>query len=162
MDVIPVASDMPRNLRSRVSNGRRVFIQGDGSSAWARRWKDLIALHAEDLGGIACLSEAQMSLIRRAATLEIELERVEGLLSQGNSVDLDAFARVAGHLRRIIETLGVRREKRDVTPTLDILVKKHHAARAENHETAKERAARRDEPPRRGRPPNTLSSAGEE
>jgi len=29
------------------------------------------------------------------------------------------FGRLAGHYRRIVETLGIERRKRDVTPTLD-------------------------------------------
>jgi len=39
-------------------------------------------------------------LIRRASAIEIELERMEGLLSAGGLVDLDVFTRSASHLRR--------------------------------------------------------------
>ncbi len=41
------------------------------------------------MGGLDALSEAQKSLIRRAAALEIELEALEGRLSRGEPVDLD-------------------------------------------------------------------------
>jgi hypothetical protein len=56
--------------------------------------------------------------VRTAATLRIELERLEGLLSLGRPVDLDLYARTAGHFRRICETLGIERRKRDITPDL--------------------------------------------
>lgn len=102
---------------SAVTNGSKAFIVGDGNSPWYRRWKDLLALHVEDLGGEALLSEAQISLCRRAATLEVELERIEGQLSLGNDADLDAYNRHAGGLRRILETLGIQRAKRDLTPS---------------------------------------------
>jgi hypothetical protein len=47
-----------------VTNGRRTFVVGDGRGPWARRYRDLIALHVSDLGGPdAGLSEAQLSLI---------------------------------------------------------------------------------------------------
>jgi hypothetical protein len=101
--------------RSAVTNGRRTFVDGDGNAAWTRRWRDLVRAHAGDLGGADILSEAQSSLVRRTATIEIELEQLEGKLSKGEAVDLDAYTRAAGHLRRILETLGIERRARDVT-----------------------------------------------
>jgi hypothetical protein len=92
-----------------------MFVEGDGQSQWARRWRDLVELHEADLGRGTCLSEAQASLCRRAATIEIELEALEGALSEGRTVSLDEYARAAGHLRRILETLGIRRRARDLT-----------------------------------------------
>jgi hypothetical protein len=108
-----------RTVRSAVTNRKRLFVEGGGRSAWARRYRDLLELHADDLGGAGLLSEAQHSLIRRAATLEIECERLEGRLSDGNDIVLDIYARTASHLRRILETLGIERAKRDVTPALN-------------------------------------------
>ena len=104
--------------RSAVTNRKRLFVEGDGRSPWARRWRDLIELHAGDLGGIDVLSEAQFSLIKRAATIEVELELSEGRMSMGEEVDLDIFTRSVSHLRRILETLGIERRPRDITPTL--------------------------------------------
>jgi hypothetical protein len=102
--------------RSKVTNGKSMFVNGDGNSAWTRRFKDLVANHADDIGGYELLSEAQVSLIRRCATLEIELEDMEGQLSKGEEVNLDLYGRIAGHLRRYLETLGVRRCVLDRTP----------------------------------------------
>ncbi|MGA2637290.1 MAG: hypothetical protein ABSF11_06135 [Methylocella sp.] len=123
----------PPRVRSAVSNGRRPFVVGDGRSPWARRHRDLIELHFDDLGGPDCLSEAQMSLCRRAATLEVELERIEGQLSLGNDADLDAYSRHAGGLRRILETLGIERRKRDVSPSLADIARRCAEAPEEAH-----------------------------
>jgi hypothetical protein len=101
--------------RSAVTSGRRAFIAGDPNSAWARRFHDLVLGHVSDLGGREVLSEARFALAKRAAGLECELEQMEGRLSLGEEVDLDAYGRAASHLRRILETLGLERKARDVT-----------------------------------------------
>jgi hypothetical protein len=107
-----------KRLRSAVTNGERAFVLGDGNSPWARRQRDLIALHIADLGGEERLSENQLSLCRRAATLETELEMLEGQLSLGKVADLDLYNRLSGNLRRILESLGLERRSRDVTSSL--------------------------------------------
>jgi hypothetical protein len=112
----PATVTKPPRVRSAVTNGRRMFVDGDGTSAWSRRYRDLVAGHVADLGGRDMLSEAELSLIKRASAIEVELEFFEGRLSRGDSIDLDLFTRSASHLRRILETLGTGRRQRDVTP----------------------------------------------
>ncbi|WOJ89857.1 hypothetical protein RZS28_00640 [Methylocapsa polymorpha] len=111
-----------------MTNGTRAYVLGDGNSPWARRQRDLVALHAEDAGGAETLSAAKLSLCHRAAALETELEMLEGQLSLGKPVDLDLYGRLAGHLRRILETLGTERRAKDVT--LDL--KSYLAAKAKD------------------------------
>lgn len=116
----PIAA-RPRQLKSAATNGRRVFAQGgDGRGPWVRRWKDICELHVSDCGGAAALSEARMSLCRRAATLEIQLEQIEAKMSEGKDapLDIEIYGRCASHLRRILETLGLDRKARDVGPSL--------------------------------------------
>jgi hypothetical protein len=106
-------------IKSKVTNGRRVFaVGGDGRGAWTRRWKDIVELHVADAGGRDHMSEAMLSLCRRAATLEIQLEQLECCMSQGDNVDIEIYGRIASHLRRILATLGVERKSKDVTPSL--------------------------------------------
>jgi hypothetical protein len=45
-------------LRSAVTNGRKLFVEGDGNSAWSRRYRDLIASFVSDLGGHDARSQA--------------------------------------------------------------------------------------------------------
>ena len=119
----PVGPRAPAQ-RSAVTNGRRLFVEGDGNSAWSRRYRDLVAGHVSDLGGAPVLSEAQLSLCRRASALECELEQMEGRLSMGEEIDLDVFARAASHLRRLFETLhglGIERKPRTIATLGDLL-----------------------------------------
>ena len=80
-----------RNHRaSRVTTGRNLFVEvGDARSAWAMRWKDLTLAHASDLGGPESLSEAQISLIRRASAIECELEGMEGRQQANTSMSVN-------------------------------------------------------------------------
>ncbi|MBG0800782.1 hypothetical protein IYW40_04645 [Methylocystis sp. H4A] len=57
--------------------------------------------------------------------MECELERMEAELAEGKTVDVDAYARVASHLRRIVETLGLERVVRDLEPSLKEIVAKY-------------------------------------
>jgi hypothetical protein len=107
-----------RRTRSRVTTGRAVFVEGDGNSRWARRYRDLISAHVSDLGGLAALSESEISLIKRASTLELECEQAEGKLSMGQEVDLDLYQRMLNSLRRAFEALGLKRRPHDIT-TID-------------------------------------------
>jgi hypothetical protein len=106
--VSALAVPMQPRQRSAKTNGRRSFVGGDGRGLWARRWRDLRALYADDLGGASALSEFQLGLVGTCATLRCELEKLEGRLSLGETVDLDQFGR--------FETLGIERRSRDVTP----------------------------------------------
>jgi hypothetical protein len=108
--------ERPKRIRSAVTNGRRLFVDGDGNSAWSRRYRDLVQGHVTDMGGRDLLSEAQLSLVKRASAIECELEQMEGRLSKSEQVDLDTFTRAASHLRRLLESLGLERKPRNVTP----------------------------------------------
>ena len=109
-----------------MTNGTRLFAYGSHEGPWARRFRDLVQLHKEDLGSRDTLSEGQRSLCRRVATLEIELEQMEGKLSKrDSSVDLDLYNRMTGTLGRTIDRLGLKRGARDVTPTIAELMARH-------------------------------------
>jgi hypothetical protein len=113
-----------QTLKSKVTNGRRVFaIGGDGRGAWTRRWRDLVELHVSDCGGAAAISEAMLSLCRRVAAIEVQLEQMEASMSEGDlKVDLDLYNRLAGNLRRMLESIGLQRVSHDVTPDLSSYV----------------------------------------
>ena len=127
---MPPVDNRPSKLRSAVSNKRRAFVaDGDGRTSWMRRWRDLCLAHLNDLGGENHVSAAQQALVRRAATLEIELERQEARLSSGGAIDLDAFNRASGGLRRILETIGIERKPRLISDSLDDVVGRVEARR---------------------------------
>ena len=117
-----VAEPAPPTLRSRVTNGRTLFAgDGDMRSPWARRLRDVLALHLSDLGGPANVSEAERSICRRAAVLTVELERLEAKFATDKAADsdLDLYQRTAGNLRRLLECVGLERRARDITVESD-------------------------------------------
>jgi hypothetical protein len=108
--------------RSRITNGSALLPGVDGRSAWVRRCRDVIEQHLSDLGGAANTSEAERSIIRRAAVLTTELERLEArfaVAGEASPEDLDLYQRTAGNLRRLLEAIGLQRRPRDVTPSLE-------------------------------------------
>jgi hypothetical protein len=126
--------------RSKVSNGSSILPGVDGRSTWVRRLRDLIVLHVNDLGGDGMVSEAERSIVRRAATLTVELERLEltfALAGEAKPEQIDLYQRTANSLRRLHESLGLKRRPRDLTPTLE----QYLAQRAEADAVADEASA---------------------
>jgi hypothetical protein len=60
----------------------------DGRSVWVRRCTDVIAAYIADLGGADNCSAAERSIIRRASTLTVELERFEVKFAMAGSAKL--------------------------------------------------------------------------
>jgi hypothetical protein len=95
-----------------------------------KRYEMIRAAVLSDMGGAENTSEVQRQLISKFATLALQLEVLESAAIEGTQIDLDLFGRCAGHLRRIAETLGLRRVPRDV-PTLQ-----EHLANLEREQAA--------------------------
>ena len=105
--------------RSKVGNGHKLIAGCDGRGLWSRRLKGLLAEATSDMGGIDNMSAAERHIIRRACVLIVELERLEGKFAQASEVsvdDLDCYGRTAGNMRRLLESVGLQRRARDVTP----------------------------------------------
>jgi hypothetical protein len=134
---------LPRKLRSKVTNGKSLFVSGsggDGRGAYARRLRDTIDAHTEDLGGHDNCSQAELSIIRRIATLTVELERIEAKFTVGEGdALLDIYQRTAGNLRRLLESIGLQRRSREVQ-TLEQYVAANYGERADRAERASERS----------------------
>jgi hypothetical protein len=106
-------------LRSKVSNGRTPFVEADGRGPWARRWRDVLAEIISDLGGHdGGLSEGQRQLARRAATIAIACERMEGEAAAGHEIDLEEYGRLTDRLGRAFHRLGLKRQPRTTEPSL--------------------------------------------
>ena len=110
-----------------VTNGSAVLAHVDGRSAWMRRFRDLIATPEADLGGRDTLSEGQRAIVRRAALLQCQLERMETHIAQNDGEAgeklIDCYQRTSGGLRRLLESIGLNqgRKQRDVTTLGDLL-----------------------------------------
>jgi hypothetical protein len=139
----------PRKARSRVTNGNVLIAGVDQRSPWVRRAKDILAAHIADLGGESNTSAAERSIVRRAAVLSVELERLEGRFAtagEASADDLDLYQRTAGNLRRLLEAVGLQRRSRDVTPSLGELLRQDlEERRTSDRPTAAERHSEGEE-----------------
>jgi hypothetical protein len=70
---------------------------------------DLNEGHIVDRGGEDLLSQSEISLIETVSAIDVQLEQMRAKMSEGESVDLDLYGRLAGHSRRIHETLDSKR-----------------------------------------------------
>jgi hypothetical protein len=122
--------------RAAVSNGKGMIPDIDNRSAWARRLRDLVNDSVSDLGGYEMVSNAELILIRRAAMLALQLELIESGWAQNGGeaspTQLDSYQRATGALRRLLESLGLQRRARDVTPTDPLTYAREYDRRAED------------------------------
>ena len=82
-EIVHANTGKPLRIRSAATRGKRMFtLGGKASSSWGLRMADLVDLHAADLGGPEYLSEAELSLIRRASAMECQLEALEAKFSE--------------------------------------------------------------------------------
>jgi hypothetical protein len=98
-----------------LTNGRSVLDEIDGRSSISRRYRDLIAAHVADLGGADHLSEGQHALVRRVATMTVQLELLESKFAQDGGAagkDFELYQRGANTLRRLLETLGTTKGRK--------------------------------------------------
>jgi hypothetical protein len=109
--------------KSRVTNGRGLFVERDMRGPWTRRFKDVLAEIISDLGGPDSLSEGQRQLARRATTLSLMCEKMEGEMADGNEIDLHRYGQLTDRIGRTFHRLGLKRQARDVTPTLGQLIR---------------------------------------
>jgi hypothetical protein len=110
--------------RSRVSNGKDWLSGCDQRSAIARRYRDLMAEVVDsDLGGAAVCSQAKLQLARRFAALAVQLEQLEAKLAGGADIDIQEYAVLTSTLVRVISRLGIERVPRDVTQSLDDIMR---------------------------------------
>jgi hypothetical protein len=115
----PTNVDRPLRTRAAASNGTRMYPKGvDGRSAEARRFKDLVSSFAAGLGGEGALTEAERALIRNAASLTLQSERLQAALVAGREVNSEEMMRLANSIVRVLAALRIKRERKEAAPTL--------------------------------------------
>ena len=139
-----------------------MLLKGDVNGVWARRYRDVIADLTSDLGGRSLVGEAKAAMIRDCAALEIALEKMRGRMSEGQHVDIQLYARVANQRRRLLESIGLERVARDVTPlTLDDYLQAKAAQKFEAESQADPRTnlpvQRTNGEAKRGKEPNGIA-----
>jgi len=79
-----------------------------------------------DLGGRDQLSAMQRQIVQHASVLGAVLSDVEARFVIGEPVDLMQLCMLANCQRRLLETLGVERKPKDVTPSLEQYTQQRH------------------------------------
>jgi hypothetical protein len=114
--------------RSKVTNGTRLLVGVDGRSEQGRRYFDLMVSFASDLGGVEGLSEAEMAVVRQAAALTAQSERMQAGVLNDTGVDAEQLTRLLNSQQRALKALAAigRRRAEKAKPTLA----QHLAAKA--------------------------------
>jgi hypothetical protein len=125
--------------RSAVTNGNRLHVERPGDTKWARRFADVLHEIVSDLMGQDGLSEGQRQLARRATTLSIACEKMEGEAARGAEIDLDMYGTMTDRLGRVFQRLGLERRSKDVTPDLQTYIRKTYGANGNGKQSEAER-----------------------
>jgi hypothetical protein len=102
--------------RSAVTNGRSLYLLGDPKTRVSRRFRDLLAAISNDLGGAEHLSTGQMQLARRCALISVTCEEME---FKGEDFNVEMYGTLTDRLGRALSRLGLQRQPRDTTPSLE-------------------------------------------
>jgi hypothetical protein len=90
----------------------------DGRSKAARRYQELIAAFASDLGGD--LSAAEQALVKQAALVTLQAENVQDAVMNGSLEDTDKLTRLINSGCRILTALNAARGKHRRTKRIDM------------------------------------------
>lgn len=119
---------MKPEARTRVGNGSAVLPGVDGRSIIARRYREILEALVSDMGGDP--SEAQQQIARRAATIAIDCEQQDAAAARGEPLDVKTYTTASNSLRRLLESLGLERRARNVTPSVSEYIARKAAERA--------------------------------
>jgi hypothetical protein len=91
------------------------MVIGHYAKPASRRFQDLFEDICGDLGGVDRLSEGQKQLVKMAATLSAELERLVAMSVSGErELDLSEYGAAADRVGRLLQRLGLSQLARDV------------------------------------------------
>ena len=135
MDMVPNSTPARRRIepakdkqKSRIGNGSALLPGVDRRTTWVRRCSELIADHIAT--SVATTTPAKPS----AASFDVPLCSPPnwnawrcGLHWQAKPVadDIDLYARVSANLRRLLESVGLQRRARNVTPDLQTYLRRN-------------------------------------
>jgi hypothetical protein len=119
----------PAKHRSRITNGRKLLPTVHPQSVWARAYRDTLDSLTAHLGGDDYVTEPQRMIARYAAVLNTEAlylaDKIGTLRNAGDEPTektIDLYSRVASASRRLLETVGLDRVARNITPSLHDII----------------------------------------
>ena len=110
-------------VRSGADRGEKLRLLSlsdiDKRTAAYRRTIALIEMLEADAGGHDRLSTGERALIQRAAVTAALAEHLETRWLSGGEIDPAMYCTLGNALRRLLESVGLRRVPRDVSPLDD-------------------------------------------
>ena len=110
-------------VRSGADRGEKLRLFSlsdiDKRTAAYRRTIALIEMLEADAGGHDRLSTGERALIQRAAVTAALAEHLETRWLSGGEIDPAMYCTLGNALRRLLESVGLRRVPRDVSPLDD-------------------------------------------
>jgi len=103
----------------------------DARSRAAAFAKNLVAEFEADLGGADNLTAALRQLTQRGAVLSAIAQDFETRFLLGEAIELPDYLAAVNNLRRVLQTIGLERKARDVSPTLDQYLHSRYAPEEE-------------------------------
>lgn len=115
----------PKRVNGKMRRRMLTMSCLDGRTAASKRAAHLIRAISLDItgGDLDLLTEGKKQLVQRAALLGTLIENDEVAWLAGDAVDLQTYFAAINSQRRILETLGLDRRPRNVTPLDDILAR---------------------------------------
>ena len=116
--------DVPRKPRKKRPRHNRKLVRLktlkalDGRTLAAQRATALVAALESDLGGPDNVTVAERQIVQHAGVLGAVIEHQEALWLAGDEVDETALLAAVNCQRRLLETVGLQRRARDVTPNI--------------------------------------------
>ena len=94
---------------TRVGNGHALLHGVDGRSVGARRFREVLfeLLSTREDRSNPFVTEAQMTLARRAATLAIWCEQADADMANGKAIDIGEYTAATNTLRRVLADAGM-------------------------------------------------------
>ena len=90
----------------------------DSRTHAAAKAKALVSALESDLGGPDNVTVAERQIVQHAGVLGAVIEHQEALWLAGDEVDESALLAAVNCQRRLLETVGLQRRARDVTPNI--------------------------------------------
>jgi hypothetical protein len=108
------AAPMTRPVKAKLAT----LDQLDGRTIAAKQAREVISSIEADLGGRESISTARRALIENAAVLGAVVQNMGAKWMSGEQIDLALFATLSNTRRRLLESVGLDRAARDVTPSV--------------------------------------------
>jgi hypothetical protein len=116
-------TDVTQTERQFVNGYGKLLSQSDVDARGGvpRKLRALVRALARDLGDDLPL--AQMMLLQRVAMIEALCTHSEAALLLGQDVSLNDYLQMVSTQRRLLQTLGLKRVPKDVSPTLADIIR---------------------------------------